>query len=206
MEAVITTEDLRKSFRGRKGTVEAVQGVSFEVGRGEIFGFLGPNGAGKTTTLRMLTTLLPIDSGTASVAGSDVGAPAEAGASTDRLRQPGGWRRRHVDRLGEPHPPGPPLRRRSRLGAPAGQRARRGARPHRIRRSEGRDLFGRPAPASRRRPRAHSPTRGLVPRRAHHRPRSAEPGEPVGPHPGHPRARVDGLFDHALSGRGGCPL
>jgi ABC-2 type transport system ATP-binding protein len=73
MEAIITTEDLRKSFRGRKGTVEAVQGVSFEVGRGEIFGFLGPNGAGKTTTLRMLTTLLPIDSGTARVAGSDVG-------------------------------------------------------------------------------------------------------------------------------------
>ena len=72
MEAVITTEDLRKSFRGRKGTVDAVQGVSFEVGRGEIFGFLGPNGAGKTTTLRMLTTLLPIDSGSAIVAGSDV--------------------------------------------------------------------------------------------------------------------------------------
>jgi ABC-2 type transport system ATP-binding protein len=72
MDAVITTEDLRKSFRGRTGNVEAVQGVSFEVGRGEIFGFLGPNGAGKTTTLRMLTTLLPIDSGTAIVAGSDV--------------------------------------------------------------------------------------------------------------------------------------
>jgi ABC-2 type transport system ATP-binding protein len=72
MQAVITTEELRKSFRGRKGSVEAVQGVSFEVGRGEIFGFLGPNGAGKTTTLRMLTTLFPIDSGSASVAGSDV--------------------------------------------------------------------------------------------------------------------------------------
>ena len=72
MQAVIATEDLRKSFRGRKGSVEAVQGVSFEVGRGEIFGFLGPNGAGKTTTLRMLTTLLPIDSGSAIVAGSDV--------------------------------------------------------------------------------------------------------------------------------------
>ena len=43
MEAVITTEDLRKSFRGRKGTVEAVQGVSFEVGRGEIFGSPGMN-------------------------------------------------------------------------------------------------------------------------------------------------------------------
>ena len=41
--------------------------------RGEIFGFLGPNGAGKTTTLRMLTTLLPIDAGTATVVGLDVG-------------------------------------------------------------------------------------------------------------------------------------
>src|SRR5580704_3298121 len=73
MQAVITTEDLRKSFRGRKGSVQAVQGVTFEVGRGQIFGFLGPNGAGKTTTLRMLTTLLPIDSGSAIVAGCDVG-------------------------------------------------------------------------------------------------------------------------------------
>jgi ABC-2 type transport system ATP-binding protein len=42
------------------------------VRRGEIFGFLGPNGAGKTTTLRMLTTLLPIDGGKATVAGIDV--------------------------------------------------------------------------------------------------------------------------------------
>jgi ABC-2 type transport system ATP-binding protein len=72
MEAVITVEDLGKSFSGRKATVEAVKGVSFKVDRGEIFGFLGPNGAGKTTTLRMLTTLLPIDSGRASVAGFDV--------------------------------------------------------------------------------------------------------------------------------------
>src|ERR1700678_3896345 len=78
MQAVITTEDLRKSFRGRKGSVEAVQGVSFEVGRGEIFGFLGPNGAGKTTTLRMLTTLLPIDSGTATVVGVDVARDPES--------------------------------------------------------------------------------------------------------------------------------
>jgi len=72
MDAVITTKGLRKSFRTRKGAVEAVTGVSLEVGRGEIFGFLGPNGAGKTTTLRMLTTLLPIDAGTATLAGFDV--------------------------------------------------------------------------------------------------------------------------------------
>jgi ABC-2 type transport system ATP-binding protein len=72
MEPVITTDGLRKSFRSRKNTVEAVRGVSIAVERGEIFGFLGPNGAGKTTTLRMLTTLLPIDGGTATIAGLDV--------------------------------------------------------------------------------------------------------------------------------------
>jgi ABC-2 type transport system ATP-binding protein len=75
VDNVIATRDLRKSFpaKGKRGgPVEAVRGVSIEVRRGEIFGFLGPNGAGKTTTLRMLTTLLPIGSGTATVAGFDV--------------------------------------------------------------------------------------------------------------------------------------
>ena len=68
----IVTSVLAKSFPARHGAVEAVRGVSLEVARGEIFGLLGPNGAGKTTTLRMLTTLLPVDSGTATVAGFDV--------------------------------------------------------------------------------------------------------------------------------------
>jgi ABC-2 type transport system ATP-binding protein len=71
-DRIIATEGLRKSFRSSKGMVTAVNGVSIEVNRGEIFGFLGPNGAGKTTTLRMLTTLLPIDAGVATVAGFDV--------------------------------------------------------------------------------------------------------------------------------------
>jgi ABC-2 type transport system ATP-binding protein len=74
VDNVITTRDLRKSFAAKGGRVEAVRGVSIDVGQGEIFGFLGPNGAGKTTTLRMLTTLLPIDSGVATVAGFDVAA------------------------------------------------------------------------------------------------------------------------------------
>jgi ABC-2 type transport system ATP-binding protein len=74
VDNVITTRDLRKSFAAKGGRVEAVRGVSIDVRPGEIFGFLGPNGAGKTTTLRMLTTLLPIDSGTATVAGFDVAA------------------------------------------------------------------------------------------------------------------------------------
>ncbi|HUY30487.1 MAG TPA: ATP-binding cassette domain-containing protein [Acidimicrobiales bacterium] len=91
MEPIITTTDLRKSFRSKRGPVEAVRGVSIVVGRGEIFGFLGPNGAGKTTTLRMLTTLLPIDSGSATVAGLDVGrAPKEVRARIGYVSQLGG--------------------------------------------------------------------------------------------------------------------
>ncbi|MFZ0380790.1 MAG: ATP-binding cassette domain-containing protein [Solirubrobacteraceae bacterium] len=68
----VETHDLRKSFDVAGRPVDAVRGVDLEVRAGEIFGFLGPNGAGKTTTLRMLTTLLPIDSGRAFVAGLDV--------------------------------------------------------------------------------------------------------------------------------------
>jgi ABC-2 type transport system ATP-binding protein len=69
---VIETQDLRKTFRTRSGTVEAVRGVDLQVRAGEIFGFLGPNGAGKTTTLRMLATLIKPSSGEASVAGVDL--------------------------------------------------------------------------------------------------------------------------------------
>ena len=65
---MIETHNLTRYF----GSLGAVQSVSFSVGKGEIFGLLGPNGAGKTTTIRMLTTLLPPTSGTASVAGHDV--------------------------------------------------------------------------------------------------------------------------------------
>jgi ABC-2 type transport system ATP-binding protein len=69
---VIETHNLRKTFKSRKGAVEAVAGVDLDVKQGEIFGFLGPNGAGKTTTLRMLSTLLPPTSGEATVAGFDL--------------------------------------------------------------------------------------------------------------------------------------
>lgn len=69
---MILTRELRRTFRSRKGDVEAVRGVDLAVGAGEIFGFLGPNGAGKTTTLRMLATLLTPTSGEATVAGADL--------------------------------------------------------------------------------------------------------------------------------------
>ena len=64
----IRAERLAKRFGARV----AVDGVSFEVGRGEVVGFLGPNGAGKSTTMRMLTGVFPPSSGRAEVAGHDV--------------------------------------------------------------------------------------------------------------------------------------
>ena len=60
------------------GETRAVDGVDLNVGRGGVYGFLGPNGAGKTTTIRMLSTLLPLDGGTARVMGFDVAAEADA--------------------------------------------------------------------------------------------------------------------------------
>jgi ABC-2 type transport system ATP-binding protein len=64
----ISVENIVKRY----GTFEAVKGVNFSVADGEIFGLLGPNGAGKSTLIRMMTTLVPITSGRATVAGFDV--------------------------------------------------------------------------------------------------------------------------------------
>lgn len=68
-EPVIEVRDLQKVY---KDGTKAVNGISFSVTRGEIFGFLGPNGAGKTTTMRILGTLHWKTSGTAKVLGLDV--------------------------------------------------------------------------------------------------------------------------------------
>ena len=69
----LVVRDLRKSFRrAGKEPVDALQGLTFSVPAGHIFGLLGPNGAGKTTTLRILTTLIRATSGHAEVAGVDV--------------------------------------------------------------------------------------------------------------------------------------
>ncbi len=68
---ILEAEDLRKSFTGRKGVVEAVKGISLRLEAGEILGFLGPNGAGKTTTIKMLTSLIRRDAGSVLVMGRD---------------------------------------------------------------------------------------------------------------------------------------
>jgi ABC-2 type transport system ATP-binding protein len=73
-EAVISVQNLMKTF----GSFHAVNGISFDVYRGEIFGFLGANGAGKTTAMKMLTGLWKPTSGKATVAGYDVFTQAES--------------------------------------------------------------------------------------------------------------------------------
>jgi ABC-2 type transport system ATP-binding protein len=70
----IAVHDLRKRY----GDVQALDGVSFAVREGEVFGLLGPNGAGKSTTVRVLVTLTQPDDGTATVAGHDVRREQEA--------------------------------------------------------------------------------------------------------------------------------
>ncbi len=66
--SIVSVENLSKSF----GNLKAVDGVSFNIKEGEIFGFLGPNGAGKSTTINMLTTLIKPSSGRALIAGYDI--------------------------------------------------------------------------------------------------------------------------------------
>src|SRR5436309_14039478 len=71
---MIQARDLGRRF----GPTWAVQGLTFEVARGEIFGLLGPNGAGKTTTMRLLGALIQPSAGSASVAGFELGRQDQA--------------------------------------------------------------------------------------------------------------------------------
>ena len=79
------------NLRKRYGLIEALKGISFSVGKGEIVGFLGPNGAGKSTTIRILSGIIPADSGEAKVCGVD-------------LAEEEGEVRRHIGYLAENNP------------------------------------------------------------------------------------------------------
>lgn len=72
MKAAVVARELVKTYGSKKEKVEALKGVSFDVGQGELFGIIGPDGAGKTTLLRILTTVLLADEGEAEVDGFDV--------------------------------------------------------------------------------------------------------------------------------------
>ena len=67
-EPILVAQDLHKAY----GDIKAVDGISLQVARGEVFGLLGPNGAGKTTAISMMTGLFPPDSGSITVDGLDL--------------------------------------------------------------------------------------------------------------------------------------
>ncbi len=68
----ISVQHIVKTYSEKKQTIKALNDISFEVSKGELFGIIGPDGAGKTSLFRILTTLLLADSGTATVEGLDV--------------------------------------------------------------------------------------------------------------------------------------
>src|SRR3972149_4578296 len=84
VDAIVVVKDLHKPF---DPDVKAVAGISFDVKRGEIFGFLGPNGAGKSTTIKILTTLLQKRSGRAVIDGPDGGADPRAATYSGGMRR-----------------------------------------------------------------------------------------------------------------------
>ena len=81
-DCAIEAEGLVKSY----GSVRALDGVDLSAPVGTVLGLLGPNGAGKTTAVRILTTLLPADGGTARVAGVDVAREAPLDATVEQPR------------------------------------------------------------------------------------------------------------------------
>lgn len=79
---VIETQDLRKNYGKRRRQIKAVDGISFQVEKGQIFGFLGPNGSGKTTTIGMLLGIINPTSGVVRLLGKD----GEAGLHAARQK------------------------------------------------------------------------------------------------------------------------
>ena len=98
----IQVQGLQKSFK----ELEVLRGVDLDVARGSIFALLGSNGAGKTTVVKILSTLLKADAGTAGVNGFDVATQAGAGAGVDQPHGTVRGRRRDPQRAGEPRADG----------------------------------------------------------------------------------------------------
>ena len=96
-------QGLEKSYK----ELTVLRGVDFDVARGSIFALLGSNGAGKTTVVKILSTLLKADAGTAGVNGFDVATQAADGAAVDQPHRAVRRRRRDPHRAREPHPGGP---------------------------------------------------------------------------------------------------
>ena len=178
--AAIEAHDLTKTY-GKE--VRALDGLSFAVAAGTVFGLLGPNGAGKSTTVKILTTLARPDAGTATrrrastcCASPRPGAPGHRRASSQRSgRRPGGHRPREPALQGQLYG-----LRGTALAARVGELLERFGLAEAADRVARRLLRRHAAPA-RRRPGPGAPAAGAVPGRADDRPRPRGPRPPCGP-------------------------
>ena len=197
----IVVEGLQKSY----GSVRALCGVDFAARTGSVLGLLGPNGAGKTTAVRILTTLLEPDAGSARVAGLDV--VRDAAALRAQIGLAGQYAAvdenltgfENLEMVGRLYH----LPRSGREGAR--ERAARALRAHRGGQAARQDLLRRHAPAARPRGRARRAPAGAVPRRADHGPGPALAAEHVGDDRGAHGGRHDRAADHPVPRRGRPP-
>ena len=201
-DAAIEVTDLRKSFKD----VHALAGIDLEAPAGTVLGLLGPNGAGKTTAVRILTTLLPPDGGSARVAGLDVVTGRGRAALADRPGRPVRGGRREPDRAREPGdgrpalPPGPRATRASERTS-CSSASTSPTRPRRLAKTYSGGMRRRLdlAAALVARPPVH------LPRRADDRARPAQPAVAVGDDRGARRRRDDRAADDAVPRRGRPP-
>ena len=197
-DAAIRVSGIEKSFK----EVHVLRGVDFDVARGSIFALLGSNGAGKTTVIRILSTLLKQDAGTANVHGFDVATQAQDVRESISLTGPVRRRRRDPHRTREPRagrPPPPPQEPRQDRGRPARTlRADRGRQP------EGRDLFGWNASQARHRDEPDRRPADHLPRRADDRPRPPGAHRGLADGEGARQRRHHGAAHDAVPRRGGA--
>ena len=198
-DAAIEAQGLTKSF----GDVRALDGIDLRAPAGTILGLLGPNGAGKTTAVRILTTLLPPDGGSAHVAGLDV--VKDAAALRAQIGLAGQYAAvdenltgfENLEMVGRLYHLGRrPARERSRelLGALLA---------HGRCRPPGEDLLRRHAPQARPGGGARGAPTGAVPRRAHHGARPAQPPSALGDDRGARGRRHDRAAHNPVPRRGG---
>ena len=172
METAIQVKGLQKSYK----KLHVLKGVDFEVEKGSIFALLGSNGAGKTTIVKILTTLLKQDGGTAAVNGFDVA--SKPGYVRQSISLTGQFAavdeiltgRENLDHDRQASAP--------QKSASGGGRFAETLRPDRRRRPQSGHLFGRDAPQARHRHEPHRKTAAHFPRRADRRarPRGANRG------------------------------